>query len=290
MDLSATVHNRKEDLNLNLNDPGQPIRALTSSVSFPHFPRSVAKAQGMPYGDEIAENTDSMLKEGYRFLEMALFNSRNTPETPHAFNGLQAQQTEEGHVFTVDTIGDTPESIVDTINEVCTRIATDRNVRRKVTHLMVTGAAYTAISREVRANSIKVNMVEIIPGVRVPAIITGAGEVPIFMTPYLDDVADPAGDDSHDVVRIFPLDLECVEWWGLIPDGGTETIEPQIFDMSASMYSATTPLVMQRMMLLYGTPYLNNEGLWRIDVRVPRGRAWSLAQEMDIQLEPSVQY
>jgi hypothetical protein len=35
-----------------------------------------------------------------------------------------------------------------------------------------------------------------------------------------------------------------------------------------------------------GTPYLNNEGLWRIDVNVPRGRAWSLAQEIDIQIEP----
>lgn len=38
--------------------------------------------------------------------------------------------------------------------------------------------------------------------------------------------------------------------------------------------------------LQYGTPYLNNEGLWRIDVKVPPGRAWSLAQEIDLQLEP----
>jgi hypothetical protein len=31
--------------------------------------------------------------------------------------------------------------------------------------------------------------------------------------------------------------------------------------------------------LQYGSPYLLNEGLWRIDIVVPRGKAWSLSQE-----------
>jgi hypothetical protein len=285
MDLSATVANRKEDLALNLNDPGQPLRALTASLDFSHFARSMAKAQGFPYENEMDENTDSMLTECYRYLEMCLFNAANTPESPHAFNGLQAQQTESGHIYRVDTLADVPESIVDTINEVCTRIAMDRNILRNVTHLVMTGAAYLALSKEVRANSLKMNLTEIVPGVRVPSIITADKEVPIISTPYLDDIPNENGQNQNDLVRIYPIDIDAIEWHGLPPDGGTNTLEPQIFDMSASMYSMSTPLVQSRFLLLYGTPYLLNEGLWRIDVSVPRGKAFSYAREAnDLQL------
>jgi hypothetical protein len=285
MDLSGTQHNRKEDLALNLQDPGQPVRAMTASLDFSHFGRSMARQQGYPYGDEIAENTDDMLKEAYRFLEMSLFNSVNTPESPHAFNGLQAQQTEGGHVWRVDTMAETPDSIVDTVNEICMRAATDRNNLRTVSHLLFTGAAYTMLQKEVKANSIKVNEVEIVPGVVVPAIQTGDGLKPIVTTPYLDDVANEGNRGTNDLVRIYPIDMDCVEWHGVVPDGGTDTFEPQIFDMTAGMYASSQPLTLKRMLLQYGTPYLLNEGLWRIDIVVPRGKAWSLSQEAEDVLQ-----
>jgi hypothetical protein len=285
MDLSGTQHNRKEDLALNLQDPGQPVRALTASLDFSHFARSMARQQGFPYGDEIAENTDSMLKEAYRFLEMSLFSAVNTPESPHAFNGLQAQQTAGGHVLRVDTMAETPDSIVDTVNEICMRSATDRNNLRTISHLLFTGAAYTMLQKECKANTININEVEVIPGLIVPAIQTGDGLKPIVITPYLDDVADEEGRGTNDLVRIYPIDMDCVEWHGVYPDGGTETLEPQIFDMTAGMYASTQPLTLKRMLLQYGTPYLLNDGLWKIDIVVPRGKAWSLSQEAEEVLQ-----
>jgi len=288
MTLANTVHNRKEDLALNLQDPGQPVRALTGSIDFSsHFARSMARQQNFPYGDEIAENTDSLMKAGFSFLEASLFRAVNTPESPHAFNGLQAQQTQEGHVWRVNKMADVPENIVDTVNDIATRVATDRYTFRRVSHLLFTGAAYTALQKEVRENSIKVNEIEITPGVIVPAILAAGRLLPIVITPFLDDVPNENGNNTNDIVRIYPIDINSVEWHGVIPEGGSDTFEPQIFDLSASMYASQIPLTQKRMMIQYGTPYLLNEGLWRIDIQVPRGRAWSYDQQAQELLRPA---
>lgn len=267
-DLSGAIPNTKTDLERNLNDPGQEVKAISATLDFSHFARSMAAQQGRPYGDEIAEDTDDMMKEAYRFLEMQLFRADASVD-PLEFNGLQAQGLPDDHVFNVDLTAASPESIWEKINEVTMRATTDREILRSITHIWMTGGAYVQVQKETKNTEMKLNQTEIIPGVRVPAIMTGDGEKPLISTPYLDDLP---GVDGGDILRIYLLDMNAIEWHGVKPDGGISTFEPQIFDVTG--YLNGEFLVLKRLLLMYGTPYVKNNSLYRIDVKAPLGSSW----------------
>lgn len=272
-DLSTATENSK--LPKDFDDPGQEVKAIAATLDFSHFSRSMSAVQGRPYGDEIAEDTDELIKETYRYLDIQLFQA-NEAINPAEFNGLQAQMpANPEHVFEVDLTLDPPEVIWKKINEICLRVATNRERLRRVTHIFCTGAAYKRLQDEVA--DVKQNMMEIIPGYNVPAIMTGDGQKPIIFSPYLDDVSDVEGTGSsatsYDYLRMWLLDINCFEWRGVPPDGGNGTFEPQIFDVT--QYQNGNYLVLKRLLLMYGTPYLKNQGLWRIDLKTPLGSAWA---------------
>jgi hypothetical protein len=269
-DLTNSVGNVLNDLRPNFNDAGQEVKAIAARLAFPHFGRSMSNQQGRPYGDEVAEATDSLLRESYRFLEMMLFNG-DASVNPLEFNGLQSQSILPDHVFQVDIRGVQPQRIWQTVNEIVMRATTDREILRRITHIFTTGSAYVAIQQEAEAFGLKLLEKEVVPGLNVPSIMTGDGEKPVISSPYLDDLANQSG---HDVLRVYLLDINAIEWHGVYPYGGEKTLEPQIFDVTN--YLNGQYLVTERMLLLYGTPYLTNNALYRIDILAPLGSAWNV--------------
>jgi hypothetical protein len=270
-DLSSATGNTMNDLRLNYDDPGQEVKAFAARLSFPHFARSMSEQQGKPYSDQVAEDTDDLLRESFRFFEMMLFNG-NAAVNPLEFNGLQSQMVLPDHIFTIDITGTEPDRIWQTINEIAMRAATDRQTLRKISHVFTTGAAYVALQKESESYSTRFADKEIVPGLNVSMIMTGAGEKPVISSPYLNDLGNQAG---YDILRMYLIDITCVEWHGVYPYGGTKTFDPQIFDITT--YLNGQYLVTERMLLCYGTPYLKNNGLYRIDIRAPLGSAWNLS-------------
>lgn len=275
-DLSSSVSTNKTDLQRNLSDPGQEVKAISGLLDFPHFARSMNEQQNRPYGDEVGEDTDDMLKEAFRYLEMSLFRG-DASVNPLEFNGLQAQIVEPNHIYTVDLTATEPERIWQRVNEIVMRATTDRNIMRKITHIFTTGSAYVELQKQVESTSTRFMEKEVIPGVRVPSLMTGDGEKPIISTPYLDNLSNVSGPSSapHDVLRMWLLDINAVEWHGVLPYGGTRSLDPQIFDVT--QYLSGQYLVSKRLMLMYGTPYLRNSSLYRIDIKAPLGSAWNVA-------------
>jgi hypothetical protein len=229
--------------------------------------------QNRPYYDEIATDTDDMIMECWRFIEMSLF-SGDADTDPLSFNGMESQMTLPSHIWEINTTGTQPQRIWEIINEIVMRAATDRNVLRRITHIFMTGAAFVTLQRELGSSQIRFgDEKEIIPGYTVPSIMTGAGELPIVTSPYLQDLADVNG---NDILRVYLVDINAVEWHYVRPYGGKDSPDPQIFDVT--MYLANEPLVTERQLIMFGTPYLKNNGIWRIDVRAPRGSAWNVVR------------
>lgn len=272
-DLSGAVQNRKQDLALNLDDPGQDVKALSAKYRYDFFSHSMHEQQNRPYGDEIATDTDDMIVETWRFIEMELF-SGDADVNPLAFNGLEKQMTMEEHIREINVTGTQPQKIWKTINEMVMRAATDRNVLRRISHIFMTGAAFVALQGELGDDQLRFgDDKEIIPGFTVPSIMTGIGELPIIRSPYLQDLANQQG---NDILRIYLIDMNAIEWHYVRPYGGRDTADPQIFDVT--MWLANEPLVTERQMVMFGTLYLKNNGVWRIDVRAPLGSAWNVVR------------
>lgn len=273
--LGGAPHNPLTATQNQLDDPGQEVKALAGTIEFPHFERSLYEQQNRPYGDTVADETKDLLVSMARFLEMSLFTGDATAD-PMSFNGIdRLMNTVSQHVFTVDkTVVGT--SISRMVNEVVVRATTDRNILRKITHIICSGAGSLAIQEEIGQTVYYTNTNEVVPNVRVPGIMTANGQIPIVPTPYIDDI--PAtGSVTTDTIRIYLIDIDSIEWHGVFPFGGRSTFEPQIFDVT--QYISGTPLVEKRMALMYGTPYAKNrgEGIYRIDVSMEQGSTWNVA-------------
>lgn len=281
-DLSGRSINDKQDgdMDLNIDDPGQDIKALAGSARFPHFSRSLAIQQGHPYGDEVAENTASLIQDTYRALELALYRG-NATANPLEFNGILRQMPAQGQVEEVDLTGETPEKIWRMMNLICVKAATNRTINRRITHFLFSGAALVKLQEEVVVDSLKMNQLEIIPGVHVDTIQTGDGQKPIIVSPFIDDAASLGGDaeadpvvpPDHDMLTIIGIDINALYWYGVIPEGGNASLDPQVFDMN--IYQGNRPLVTERMTLMYGTPKVLNDGVWRINIKAPLGSAFN---------------
>lgn len=279
-DLSGVYDNPNLPPSKDLSDPGQEVKALAGSIQFEHFGRSLADQQGRPYGDEVAEETNDMLINAARFLEMSLFTGDADAAGGLEFNGIDKQtptSPSNNHVFTANITTATPDSIVDKLNEIVVRATNDRNVLRRITHIFCTGAASLKIRDEVGQQHLYENRQEINAGIRVPGIVTPNGILPIITSPYINDLDGGAG---NDVCRFYLIDIDSLEWRGVYPFGGVKTFQPQLFDITNTINGL--PLVEKRMCLMYGTLYAKNggEGIYRLDVTVPPGSVWNTSSEV----------
>lgn len=270
-ELQNAIVNVHANTALDLNDPGQEVKAIAGIIEFDHFARSMADQQGRPYLDEVAEETDDLLVMCTRFLEQALFTGDAALTGNTQFNGID-KLIPLSNIFTANITGNTPDSLVGKITEIYMRATSDRNYMIKPTHILCSSAGALKIRDEVGQSLLYHNLQEIVAGIKVPGIVSPNGILPIVTSPYINDIDGGTGTDT---VRFYIVDLSSIEWNGVFPYGGKKTFDPQIFDITAT--SNTIPLIEKRMVLLYGCLYAKNSGrgLYRLDVTVPSGTAWS---------------
>lgn len=268
-DLDTAQVNVHADTANDLDDPGQEVKAVAGTIEFDHFSRSMYDQQGRPYGDEIAEETDELLTNTSRLLEMAMFQGDSSRAGNLEFNGIDRLMHAD-NILSIDLTSVDPDSIVNAIDEAVVRATSQRNMLMNITDIWCTGPTAKKIREEVSPSLFYHNVAEVRPGIQVPGIQTANGVLPIHTTPYLSDLDGGAGDDT---LRMYLIDHKTLEWHGVYPFGGNKTFSPQIFDITR--YLNGQYLVEKRMVLMYGTTYAKNRGrgIWRIDIKVPSGTA-----------------
>lgn len=275
-DLSSTPVNDIASIPADLSDPGQDVKAIAGLLNVTHFGRSVEAAQGYEYGDSTAQDTDDLVSSVYRMLEMKLFTGNASTGGNLEFNGLvNLASTDAENSSTLDVSVTTPPSIVQKLGEITTKIANHPLWNHRVTHIFTSGAGYELIRKETERRNTYMNATEVVPGVQVPAIQGVMGQIPIVTSPYIYDVlgVDPALDQ----ITYYLVDMTTMSWRGLAPYGGTNTFEPQIFDVSNIVNGV--PLLEKRLVLLYGTPYAKNrgKGIHKLVVSAARGTGYYAA-------------
>lgn len=271
--LSNSFMNDPQRTANDLSDPGQEVKAIAGCVEFGHFDRSLHEQQNKPFNDVVSDDTNNLLVSIARTIEMGLFLGDATAD-PMQFNGIDKQMAPYGHVFEIDLTGVEPDDITQKLCEIVVRATTDRNILRRISHIFCSGAGTVQLTNEVGQAILYQNQTEIVPGVKVPAIMTQNGTTPIVPTPYIQDLDGGAGPD---IIRFYLIDLDSLEWRGVYPLGGEKVFEPQMFDVT--QFLSTVPMLEKRLGLIYGTLYANNrgEGIYRLDVKVPSGTVWNNA-------------
>ena len=257
-----------------LTDPGQEVKAVSGFLDWSHYSRSLYQQQGRPYGDQVAKDTDDMLRSTAQALEMGIM-SGNATANALEFNGV-AQQLPASHIIPGSVVGATPDNIGQRLCEVVTRAMASRKYSRRITDIFCSGSGFNLLQKEVENKRLYIQTVEVMPGLALPGILTPAGLVPITMTPFLDDVP-ASGGVTTDTIRFYLIDINSLRWKGVLPFGGLNTFDPQIFDVTS--YVDNVPLTEQRMVICYGTLYAMNrgDGIWRLDISAPAGTAWNYA-------------
>lgn len=253
-----------------LTDPGEYIKAGGGLIHISHYSRSLYQQQQRPYGDIIATKTKNLIISTCKKLEEALFLGDATAD-PLSFNGM-IKQMDPTHQYTANiTTGD---SVVRKLRALVRLAVSDKVVMRNITHIFTNALGLELIESEMDNRLEYVNVDQITPGLRVPGIITQGDTqgrpTPIFTSPYIDSVADVGGE----FVDYYLVDMDSMSWKGVIPEGGTDTFDPQIFEVSKFTGNATPYLVEKRMCLFYGTLYATKAGgssIYRLRVTVPAG-------------------
>lgn len=274
-DLSTVATSGVTDTDLNLSDPGQEIKAAGGQVRNSHLQESLSRQQGLPFGNQFAEDTVDVIANTYRWLEEKLITG-NATTAPLEFNGMLAQMP-SGNVLpavTITSVGaGTP--ISNALNRAALLIQNgSKNIRIKPTHILTSATGAWLLQTEWQNQIVYQNVSSVVPGVSVPGIMNGT--VPIVQSSFIRDVDGGAGTDT---VRYYLVDMNMIEWHGVMPMGGSEDpstgLEVQIFDTTT--YLAGQNLVESRMALIYGTLFAKHvgAGIYRFDVTVPSGTSFS---------------
>lgn len=275
-DLSGSPVNNVSAIPADLSDPGQDVKAITGVLDITHFGRSLEAAQGYEYGNTVDQDTDDLLTSVYRMLERFLFIGDASVSGNLQFNGIANLRSPDAeNASTLDITGSTPPSVVQKLGEISTRIANHPTWNHRVTHIFCSGAGYEVIRKETERRNTFMNQIEVVPGVQVSAIQGISGNIPLIVSPYIYDVLGT--DPDPDQVVYYLVDESTLSWRGLPPFGGTNTYEPQVFDISNVVNGI--PLLEKRLVLLYGTPYAKNrgKGIHRLTVSAPRGTGYYAA-------------
>lgn len=259
--------------NYDLTDLGQEIKAVGGLFSVNHYAQSLYNQQAAPYGDIIARKTDRMLIAVAKTLERGLFNG-NAATNPLSFNGLSAQMPATNRYQIDITAGD---SIVNALKGIVRLSTSDEELLLDTSHIFTSGLGVELISEELDQKLQYHNLDIIRPGFSVPTLNTQTGNLPIVISPYIRDAVIPAagGATAYDEVTFYLFNLDDISWRGVVPFGGKNTFEPQIFDVSRYVDGPTPLLLEKRMAMVYGTLYVGNRGqsLFELKVRIPAGRA-----------------
>ena len=139
-----------------------------------------------------------------------------------------------------------------------------------ISHIFCSSSGLNALANEAREEHMHYNQSKILLGHTVSEINTYAGNLPVIMNVYIED--EISEDPNTAVLNFWLIDMDKVEWNGVIPSGGDPNdFNPQIFDIS-HVSGLSAPMVQQRLGLIYGTLYLTNrgKGVYLLQVKVNR--------------------
>jgi hypothetical protein len=265
------VENSATAPNYDLADPGQQNKAIGGVIKFPHYTRSLHKQQGLPWGDQIARKTERLMVSTLLTLEMSLFTG-NATTNPLSFNGIENQMP-LANVSSIDIRAG--KSVVKSLRSIVRKAISNKQILKKITHIFTSALGIELIEIETDMRLAYRNMEVIRPGLQVPQIVTQAGNIPLMQSPYIDDITyDLPNPDPRDEVVYYLINLGNISWKGVIPEGGIDTFEPQLFDVSKQELSLANPYLLEkRMSLIYGTLYVENRGasIFKLIVKVPAG-------------------
>lgn len=260
--------------NLDLGDPGQQIKAFGGVMRNSHYARSLDKQQGMPYGDQTARKTNRLMIQTLKTIERALFVGDATAN-PLAFNGLDRQMA-VGNSYAASIIAG--DSVVQKLRSIVRLADSDEDLMKTTTHIFTSGLGIELIEQEVNQKLQYHNLDTIRPGFKVPAMETHAGLTPLVRSPYIRDIAGatPATDPGQVVYYLVNMDDMC--WKYVVPEGGTDTYNPQIFDVSRYV-DANSPLMLEKRLCMgYGTLYVGNRGqsIYKLTVTIQPNRVGTI--------------
>lgn len=245
----------------------QGIKAAGGVIKIGHYARSLYRQQNQPYGNIIGRKTEKLIISTCRSVEQALFTGDATTN-PLQFNGLYNQMATANRYTASVVDGD---SVVKKLRGIARLASSDPLLLNSVDTIFTSGLGVELIEEEVDTKLEYHNLESIRPGLRVPAIITQSGTIPIIPTPYIQDTDGGAGNDT---VYYYLVNMKSLTWKGVYPDGGDRTFDPQIFEVGQYTASATPYLLDKRLCLIYGTLHAENagRGIYRLAVTVPPGR------------------
>lgn len=257
---------------------GQRIKALGGVLNIGYYAQSLWEQQGKPYGPQLAMKTEKEMSATLKALEKCLFRGDATLN-PLEFNGLESQMA-PGHAFERDVSGG--QKIANLLRGVCRLALNDELILRGITHIFTSALGIELIENQTDAQMQYMNLERVTPGLRVPAVNTQRGTLPILNSPFIRDTpAEPALGRNYDLIHYWLLDLNQISWRGVIPKGGTaNNYNPQIFDVSKYAYHAGLEhyMVEKRFILQFGTLFVGNAGqsIWKLSIRVPAGTIGSI--------------
>lgn len=246
-----------------LSDPGQQNKCLAGIIKLPFYSQSLWDQQGRPYGPQLADKTANLITAMSLTMENTLFNG-DASSNPMQFNGLAAQMAPD-QVREIDvTIG---HRVIKAIRGIVRLAISNVEILKGVTHVFTSSLGIELIEEEAETKLTYQNLGTIKPGLSVPSINTQAGSIPLINSPFLIDSEEPDGD----YITYWLIDMNTIDWKGVIPKGGSNTFNPQIFDVTKYMHEEY--MIEQRMAIMFGTLHALNRGrgIWKLRVKVPTG-------------------
>ena len=253
--LVNTVSNEPGDLDLNLGDPGQAVKAVTGYLKFGHFAKSMALQQGSPILDQEVNGTRKMLLDTARLIDKTCFKGK-VENNPLQFNGFMRQMY-EGNIRQASRVDeDNPDKTHLALNQIIFETLGNENIDHRISHIFCSASGSNILAREAQEEHIHYNSNRVILGHTVGEIHTQMGNLPVITSPYIvDELNTP-----NPKLNFWLVSMETVDWAGVVPYGAKgKSLEPQIFDVR-NLNDVGEPLLDQRILVLYGTPYLKDGG------------------------------
>lgn len=176
------------------------IKAITNEIEFTHFDREVGQQQGIFRG-LTDEHIRDMVTDLLQLQDEKVWTGNDTSlneSTTNEYVGLLTQIKQKGEI-TDGTL------ITDAIRTEVARLYAQKEYNVKPSIVYVNPMTMDLIEQEeqTRPNTRKNYEVEVVAGIKVPAIMTAAGLLPIVADPYLpieDGTSGDAGKKLHHVV------------------------------------------------------------------------------------------
>lgn len=260
--------------NYDLSDPGQQIKAFGGLIRVNHYARSLDRQQNSPYGNQTARKTDRLLIQTLKTIERGLFTG-NATANPLAFNGLERQMPVANN-YTASIV--TGDSVVQKLRSIVRLAATDEELVKDSTHIFTSGLGVELIEQEMMQKLEYHNLDVIRPGFKVPAMETHNGLLPLISSPYIRDIAGTIPATDPGFVDFYIFNINDLMWKYVVPEGGTDTYLPQIFDVSKYPDASSPLLLEKRLCLGYGTLYVGNraQSVYKLRVTIQPNRVGNI--------------